>query len=77
MDSDNDGIPNYLDQDSDGDLIHDRDEAGDMLLDTPPADRDDDGFVNYLDLDSDNDGLPDTYESGDTSLFDTTFRYRW
>ncbi len=57
-DSDNDGIPNYLDTtfpgriDSNGDGIDDR------------FDTDLDGIINMLDLDSDNDGIPDVVEAG-------------
>jgi len=57
-DSDNDGIPNYLDTtfpgriDSNGDGVDDR------------FDMDLDGIINMLDLDSDNDGIPDVVEAG-------------
>lgn len=57
-DSDNDGIPNYLDTnfpgriDSNGDGVDDR------------FDFDKDGIINMLDLDSDNDGIPDVVEAG-------------
>ena len=66
---DGDGTPNYLDTDSDGDLILDSIEAGvddedagefielDELIDT-----DGDGTPDYLDDDSDNDGLRDNQE---------------
>jgi len=56
-DSDNDGIPNYLDTtfpgrvDSNSDGIDDR------------FDIDLDGIINMLDLDSDNDGIPDVVEA--------------
>jgi hypothetical protein len=56
-DSDNDGIPNYLDTtfpgrvDSNSDGIDDR------------FDTDLDGVINMLDLDSDNDGIPDVVEA--------------
>lgn len=57
-DSNNDGIPNYLDPtfpgriDSNGDGVDDR------------FDMDLDGIINMLDLDSDNDGIPDVVEAG-------------
>ncbi len=75
-DSDNDGIPdyvergsdfdydnikNYLDLDSDNDGIADATEAGaNPVL---PIDFDADGHPDYLDLDSDNDGINDAWEA--------------
>ena len=53
-DFDADGVPNYLDQDSDGDGIPDSVETA--------ADVDGDGKPNFLDLDSDADGIPDAFE---------------
>jgi hypothetical protein len=53
-DTDSDGIPDYLDQDSDNDSIPDQFEGN--------IDTDGDSTPNYLDLDSDNDGIPDSYE---------------
>ena len=57
-DSDNDGIPNFLDTDFwkgwldvNGDGVNDK------------SDKDQDGIPNQYDLDSDNDGLPDVAES--------------
>lgn len=50
-DTDNDGIPNYLDTDSDGDGIPDKEEGS--------GDIDQDGIPNYLDIDSDGDGILD------------------
>ena len=53
-DPDNDGQPNYLDTDSDGDGIPDSTEgAGDADGDTIP---------NFIDLDSDADTMPDAWE---------------
>jgi hypothetical protein len=48
-DTDHDGIPDYLDTDSDNDGISDRDEAGDDDPRTPPVDRNQDGIPDYLD----------------------------
>ncbi len=62
-DSDDDGVANALDDDSDGDGYSDEEEAGDSLVDTPPADVDFDGVPDFLDLDSDGDGLPDDEEA--------------
>jgi gliding motility-associated-like protein len=53
-DFDGDGIPNYLDTDSDNDMMSDRDERR--------IDSDGDGDADYLDLDSDNDGILDKLE---------------
>gem|GEM_PF-2151075 len=56
LDTDNDGVPDFLDRDSDNDGIPDVDEtAGDL---------DNDGIPNYRDDDSDNDGVDDAVESG-------------
>ena len=64
LDSDEDGIPDYVDYDDDNDGILDVEEDnGDSNLDT-----DNDGIVDRLDLDADGDGILDVYESGiDTS----------
>ena len=51
-DPDSDGTPSWLDLDSDGDGISDRDEAS--------LDEDGDGLADYLDNDRDNDGIGDT-----------------
>ncbi|WP_029277763.1 tandem-95 repeat protein [Pedobacter borealis] len=54
-DADGDGIPNYLDIDSDNDGILDSVEG--------VGDIDGDGIPNFLDLDSDGDGIPDQIEA--------------
>ena len=48
-DTDHDGTPDYLDNDSDDDGIRDREEAGDEDRLTPPADRDKNGLEDYRD----------------------------
>jgi uncharacterized repeat protein (TIGR01451 family) len=54
-DSDDDGMPNYLDPDDDGDGIPDADECPGG----PPCDDNDgDGVPDYLDPDDDGDGVP-------------------
>ena len=58
-DTDNDGIIDALDTDSDGDGHLDQDEAGDQDLNTPPVDTDDDGTGDWRDTDSDEDGVLD------------------
>jgi hypothetical protein len=61
-DTDEDGTPDFMDDDSDGDGIPDADEAGDADPKTLPRDTDEDGEPDYRDLDSDDDGLPDADE---------------
>lgn len=60
-DTDNDGIPNYLDADDDGDNVltidEDLNEDGDNNPFTNPLNTDDDDDPNYLDPDDDNDGV--------------------
>jgi hypothetical protein len=63
-DADEDGIPNARDDDSDGDGIGDRIEAGDFDCLTPPVDTDSDGTPDFLDLDSDGDMVLDSMEGG-------------
>ncbi|MFH2005235.1 MAG: hypothetical protein ABI333_01485 [bacterium] len=58
-DTDNDGVPDYLDPDSDNDGISDRLEAGDSDVSTAPQDTDGDGIPDFRDNDSDNDGISD------------------
>ncbi len=53
-DADADGIPDYLDSDSDNDGISDAIEGR--------RDSDNDGLPNFIDKDSDNDGLTDAFE---------------
>ncbi len=53
-DADGDGIPDYLDPDSDNDRIPDAAEGR--------KDSDADGLPNFIDKDSDNDGIPDLVE---------------
>ena len=75
-DTDGDGTPDALDDDSDGDGVLDKNEAANpKLLPEEPgqtrsgpcdplADSDGDGDPDVRDLDSDNDGVSDTQESG-------------
>lgn len=62
VDTDGDGTPDYLDDDSDDDGLSDRIEAGDDDLATPPVDTDGDGRPDFRDVDSDNDGRADGEE---------------
>jgi len=57
-DLDNDGTPNYLDVDSDGDTVPDFAEAGPDA--NMPQDTDGDGQPDYLDIDSNNDNVADS-----------------
>lgn len=60
-DTDGDGVPDYLDLDSDDDGSSDADEAGA----TPcfnPRDTDGDSVPDFIDLDSDGDGISDSDE---------------
>ena len=60
-DTDQDGVPDYLDLDSDNDRVPDQLEA---LFDaSQPEDTDGDGVPDYLDTDSDGDGIPDGLET--------------
>jgi hypothetical protein len=64
VDTDQDGVPDYLDTDSDGDGIDDRTEArhGECDASRPPIDSDSDGTPDFRDLDSDANGIPDRDE---------------
>jgi len=62
LDTDKDGTPDSMDNDSDSDGIPDKDEAGDTNVVTPPIDSDGDTKPDFQDADSDNDGLTDKDE---------------
>ncbi|WP_052143622.1 T9SS type B sorting domain-containing protein [Wocania ichthyoenteri] len=77
LDSDNDGIPDFIE--NTGELIvftaNDDDLDGlDDAYDPPmePIDTDADGVPDYLDLDSDNDGITDLIETGQLGLLSDT-----
>ncbi len=59
LDTDGDGIVNFLDIDDDNDGILD-------TIEDAVADIDADGIPNSLDIDSDNDGIPDNIEAQST-----------
>jgi len=61
-DTDGDGMPDYLDLDSDNDSIPDAVEAGDADTNTAPEDADMDGIANFVDNDSDGNGIADLVE---------------
>ena len=61
-DTDNDGIPDYIESDSDNDGIADSIEVG--MDYKNPLDTDADGIPDFRDNDSDNDGIPDIIEVG-------------
>ncbi|MEM7447556.1 MAG: hypothetical protein AAF355_04880 [Myxococcota bacterium] len=69
-DTDGDGVSDYLDPDSDGDGIRDRDEVSDRDLATPARDSDQDGVPDFRDSDSDENGIPDSIESTADTDFD-------
>lgn len=60
VDTDGDNVFDFLDTDSDDDLILDRRERGNNLL---PLDSDNDKIPNFRDVDSDNDGILDLIET--------------
>ncbi|WP_299899319.1 VCBS domain-containing protein, partial [uncultured Aquimarina sp.] len=68
-DSDNDGIPNYLDLDSDNDGIYDLVESG--QLDNGVTDANNDGIIDGNTLDFGANGLANALESDDTSAATT------
>lgn len=61
LDPDGDGVPNFQDDDSDGDGLSDWHEQG--------GDLDGDGTPNALDTDADGDGVDDATELGDMPVF--------
>lgn len=63
LDTDNDGYPNYIDIDDDGDNIATLDEDLDGDGDPTNDDTDNDGIPNYLDTDDDNDAILSINES--------------
>ncbi|WP_411766860.1 hypothetical protein [Winogradskyella sp. A3E31] len=66
LDSDGDGIYDYIDQDDDNDNVptrfEDHDADGDNNPFTNPLDTDNDGTPDYLDTDDDEDGIPTRLE---------------
>ncbi|MDO5981325.1 hypothetical protein [Flavivirga spongiicola] len=68
-DTDNDGIPNYIDADDDGDNILTKDEAPDPNDDgdlSDAQDTDGNGTPDYLDKDDDGDGVDTRDEENDS-----------
>ena len=66
FDTDNDGVLDYLDLDSDQDTIPDEVESGGVFV--WPTDTDQDGAADYREIDSDNDGVLDVVEAGPDPL---------
>ena len=62
FDTDNDGVADYRDTDSDADSVPDRVEAGNQP--NQPADTDGDGAPDFREQDADNDNMPDRMEVG-------------
>jgi len=63
IDTDGDGTPDYLDDDSDNDGIPDRFEIDAACA--PPVDSDGDGIPDFRDTDSDENGRPDGLDGAD------------
>ena len=76
IDTDGDGLPNALDEDSDGDGHLDKDEAGFSLNDGSLLDSDGDAIPDFMDVDSegpgsgdsDKDGIPDDVECSESVM---------
>lgn len=68
LDTDMDGIPNYIDFDDDGDNVPTSVELGDNDPDTDPRNSDDDDIPDYLDPDDDNDMIPTINEDRNMNL---------
>lgn len=67
IDTDNDNIWDFLDTDTDDDLILDFFERGNSFV---PRDSDNDKIADYRDADSDNDGITDLIETNADNDFD-------
>ena len=76
QDSDNDGIPDYLDVDDDGDNVPTRNELAnsdnDPITEDGQRDTDEDGIPNYLDDDDDDDGILTRLEVSEDDLDNPT-----
>jgi len=70
-DTDGDGLPNYLDDDDDGDNVKTATEMPNFSTEfqlTLALDTDEDTIPNYLDADDDQDGVPTINEDADGNL---------
>lgn len=71
LDTDNDGLLNYYDNDDDGDNVPTLNELGSEFLagnEEFPLDTDNDGIYNYLDIDDDGDTILTRYEDTNEDL---------
>ena len=71
LDTDNDGLLNYFDNDDDGDNVPTLNELGSEFLtgnNEFPLDTDNDGIYDYLDIDDDNDTILTRYEDANADL---------
>ena len=71
LDTDNDGLLNYFDNDDDGDNVPTVNELGSEYLagiDENPLDTDNDGIYDYLDIDDDGDTILTRYEDANGDL---------
>lgn len=69
QDTDNDGIPDYLDVDDDGDnvlTVNENPDPNQNGIFDDAQDTDNDGTPDYLDLDDDGDGIPTRDEESDS-----------
>ena len=73
-DTDNDGIPDYLDEDDDGDNVPTATEISSSipLNEEGVRDTDVDGILNYLDPDDDGDGVPTRLEVTEDNVTNPT-----
>ena len=70
LDTDGDGVYDYLDLDSDGDTIPDSVEGGtNGCSGAVPVDNDSDGEPDFQDSDSDGNGIPDSFEGCRNAAF--------
>ena len=71
LDTDNDGLLNYFDNDDDGDNVPTLNELGSEFLtgnNEFPLDTDNDGIYDYLDNDDDDDAILTRYEDANADL---------
>ena len=71
LDTDNDGLLNYFDNDDDGDNVPTLNELGSEFLtgnNEFPLDTDNDGIYDYLDIDDDGDTILTRYEDANADL---------
>ena len=81
-DSDNDGIPDFIEAQKNVSVVLTNSDTNKDGIDNAfdngliPKDNDNDGIFDYLDLDSDNDGISDLVETGNDTDTDGVKNYR-